>query len=615
MLFFPNRSFSFATLLCASLSLCPTPAFAQVSTSLSAQNLSPTIAIDTLVTADFPRYYRSPLDIPINLSGNYGEFRSNHFHTGYDMRVGGVVGAKLYAVADGFISRISVSSGGYGNGLYVEHPNGTTSVYGHLLDFAPIIQNYVKERQYEQRSFALDLPLTSDLFPVKQGDFIGRAGNSGASSGPHLHFEVRNTATQTTLNLTAYDLYPVTDRTPPVLNRLQLYRYSIQSGVPRVDLLKTVDLRATSTPIPVSDTFYLAIGAYDRMEGSPALLSLAQYEVYLDDVQIYKFTKHDVPANHGRYLNSFLQYSRRIEFDQTLLKTWVEPGNVLRSFVDSPSQGLFSLPDSLVHQIKIVLTDDYGNSSTHRFQVVLEDRSKEKPIYPILGKRVIWAIDNYYEYKSESESEFESESESEPGSDPPLRLYLPFGALGKNIDLCVAPLEPTPIPEITFYSPLWSVGTPSEPLLKPMRLSIYAHVPDAFKEKAIIVSVSKEATCSSAGGKWNGDYVETTTYNFGNFAVTLDTIPPRIVPRFSEGADLRHAQQLAFRISDNLSGIQSFEGYIDGAWALFVYDAKNRQLTYTFDKKRIGSGKTHALELQVTDNCNNVSMYKTNFFW
>lgn len=550
---------------------------------------------DTLATQNFPQYYRAPLDLPMNLSGNYGEFRSNHFHTGYDMRIGGVVGARLYAVADGFISRISVSPGGYGNGLYIDHPNGTTSVYGHLLDFAPAIHKYVKEKQYEQRSYSVDFFLSPDVFPVRKGDFIGRAGNSGASNGPHLHFELRNSITQTTLNYSAHKLYPVPDYTPPVLNRLQLYSYSLQSGIPRVALIKAVDLRTASTPIPVSDTFYVAMGAYDRMEGSPMLLSLAKYEVYLDDHKVYKYEKQDVPANHGRYLNSFVQYSQRVEFDRTLLKTWVEPGNVLNSFVESSSKGLFVVSDSLEHQLKIVLTDDYGNSSTYRYKVVRKV-SEGKHIYPIEGKRLLWALDNYYETES-------------------LRLYLPFGALGKNIDLNVESVEPSALSETTFYTPLWCIGTPSEPLLKPMRLSLYAPVSEELREKAIIVSVSKEHTLSAAGGKWNGDFLEINTYNFGNYTITVDTIPPLIVPRFSGGADLRRTQQLRFSISDNLSGINSFEGYIDGAWVLFAYDPRYRTLTYSFDKERIESAKKHTLELRVTDNCNNTSVFKTDFIW
>ncbi|MCL2728206.1 MAG: M23 family metallopeptidase, partial [Bacteroidales bacterium] len=283
----------------------------------------------TIEDTDFPRYYRSPLEIPINLSGNFGEFRSNHFHAGYDMRIGGVVGAKLFAIAEGFVSRISVSPGGYGNGIYIEHPNGTTSVYGHLLDFASHIQEYVKEQQYERQSFSVDLPLSPDQFPVKKGDFIGRAGNSGASNGPHLHLEIRNTENQSLLYLSGYGLYPVPDRTPPQLTRLQFWGYSQQGAVPRTSLLRAVDLSARPSVIPVTDTFYVAMGAFDRIEGSPAYLSLAQYDVYIDDNKVYTYKKDNLPSSMGRYLNSYLQYDQRVNHDRTLLKTWLEPGNML----------------------------------------------------------------------------------------------------------------------------------------------------------------------------------------------------------------------------------------------------------------------------------------------
>jgi len=553
------------------------------------------MAQDTLATVEFPRYYRPPLDIPISLSGNYGEFRANHFHTGYDMRIGGVVGARLFAVADGFITRITVSSSGYGNGLYIEHPNGTTSLYGHLLDFAPAIQEYVRTKQYEQQSFSVDLPLFPEQFPVKKGDFVGRAGNSGASGGPHLHFELRNTETQATLNFSAYGLFPITDRTPPVLNRLQFYSFSLQSGIPRTTLLKAVDIRASSHPIPVTDTFYIAMGAYDRMEGSYASLSLSQYEVYLDDVKIYRYTKQNVPANYGRYLNSFLQYDRRVESDYSLLKTWVEPGNLMQNFVETPSQGLFILSDSLVHQIKIALTDDYGNTSTYRYRVTRQSPEKSA-VFPIEGKRVIWAIDNYFETDG-------------------LTIYLPIGALGKNIDLTVERLEASSIHSSQFYAPFWRIGSPLEPLFRPMRLSIYAQVPEEFKEKALIVSMYKDSSFSAVGGEWHGTCLEANTYNFGVYTVALDTMPPLITPMFSAGADLSRAQRLSFRVSDNLSGIKSYEGFIDGEWALFEYDAKYRLLSYTFDKKRIASRKKHTLALHVTDNCNNVSIFKTDFIW
>jgi len=345
--------------------------------------------------------------------------------------------------------------------------------------------------------------------------------------------------------------------------------------------------------IPVTDTFYVAMGAYDRIDGSPAFLAINQYDVYIDDIKKYTYKKADLPPSMGRYLNSYLQYDQRVNHDRTLLKTWVEPGNMLTSLVSVSDNGLFILTDTLTHRLKIVLTDDYGNESVYRFQIA---RKSAIPQVPLKGKVMIWAMDNYHEAEG-------------------LQLYLPLGALGKNIDFDVERVEIPDTLRHVFWAPLWRIGTPTEALLKQMRISIRAQVPHELKEKAIVVSLSKSGRYASAGGRWNGDYLEAHTFNFGSYSIAIDTIPPTITPRFQPGADLRKVSQLSFTIGDDLSGIKSYEGTIDGEWALFEYDAKNRRLSYTFDRKRIGSGKRHTLELIVTDNCNNVSTYKTDFLW
>ncbi|MDR2586439.1 MAG: M23 family metallopeptidase [Prevotellaceae bacterium] len=557
------------------------------------------IVISNMVVAqvtssfDFSEF-RVPLHLPLSLSGNFGEFRSNHFHTGYDMRIGGVVGASVYAAADGYISRISVSPAGYGNAVYVDHPNATTSLYGHLLDFAPTIQRFVKEQQYENRSFSVNLNLSPEQFPVKKGDFLGRAGNSGASGGPHLHFEVRDTETQSTININAHGLYPVIDKIPPTMTRLFFYGYSIRSGIPLSTLLSSSQAAPSTTIIPVTDTFYIAIGAYDRMEGSNAFLALSSYEVYIDDINVYRYQKADLPPSMGRYLNSFLQYDQRETNNYSLLKTWIEPGNMLGFLANSPQAGLFSLTDTLVHRLKIVLTDDSGNQSEYRYKITKE-ASRAVSYPPIQGKTFIWSMNNYYETDG-------------------LQIYVPFGSLGKNIDFCVERLGISSSIDRAFYAPLWRIGSPSEPLFSPIRISIRAQVPAPIEDKAIIVSLSDNGKCSSFGGRWRNDYLETHTYNFGDYTVAVDTIPPVITPKF-KSTDFRGTKQMAFTIKDELSGIGSFSGFIDEQWALFTYDAKSNTLSYQFDKSWIVSGKEHRLVLTVIDQCNNIATYKTTFLW
>ncbi|MDX1284434.1 MAG: M23 family metallopeptidase, partial [Draconibacterium sp.] len=160
------------------------------------------------------RYYSNPVKIPMLLSGSFAELRSNHFHSGIDIKTQGTTGIPIFAVADGYISRIAVSPTGFGKALYIKHPNGTTSVYAHLLKFQPEVENYVKNRQYEEKSYKVDLHLPSFLFPIKKDDEIAKSGNSGSSGGPHLHFEIRDTHTQEPLNPLKYN-FPITDNIPP----------------------------------------------------------------------------------------------------------------------------------------------------------------------------------------------------------------------------------------------------------------------------------------------------------------------------------------------------------------------------------------------------------------
>ena len=553
-------------------------------------------AVDSINTSDFASYFRSPLDIDISLSGNYGEFRPNHFHAGYDFRTQGAVGAKLYAVAEGYISRVSVSPGGYGNAVYIVHPNGTTTVYGHLLDFARHIQDYVNQQQYEKKSFAVDLPLPDTLFPVKKGDLIGRTGNSGSSGGPHLHFEVRNTTTQQPLNYSAYGLYPVSDKTPPRLSRLQFYSYTRQAGISRTGLMQSANLGQPNALIPVSDTFYVAIGAYDKMENSNGLLSLALYELYIDDEKIFSFQKKEVPPARTRHVNAVIQYSQQLAHSRSLLKTWLQPGNLLHSHYEAPTKGLFSLPDSLPHVLRMVLTDDYGNQSESTFKVAR--RAQKNPSRDSLsGRPMFWALPNYYETEG-------------------CYVFLPLGALLGNIDFNVRQIAPSSAQDSLFYAPIWQVHEASEALMRPIRLRINAsRVPEALRSKALVVSVRENGSYSSVGGKWVGEDLEVNVSQFGRYSVAIDTVPPSITPLFQEKTNMRGVANLRFRIGDRLSGIASYEGYIDGEWVLFSYDAKYGTISYVFDKSRIARNKRHHLELRVRDGCKNERVYTHDFEW
>ncbi|MEG2849232.1 MAG: M23 family metallopeptidase, partial [Bacteroidales bacterium] len=224
--------------------------------------------------------FKYPLNVNMNLSGNYGELRSNHFHGGVDFRIGGVVGAPIYATESGYVSQISVSPSGYGNALYITHANGYVSVYGHMLCFNDSLQAYVRGKQYENEEFKQLITLAPNVFPIAKGEMIGKAGNTGSSGGPHLHFEIRDTA-NVPLNIFARGILNIPDRTPPIINSVVFYGYNKDTGVVRNYYIgKKQGTQPYSSKyqkdgvIKLPSKSYIAIDAIDKQEGTAARLAV-----------------------------------------------------------------------------------------------------------------------------------------------------------------------------------------------------------------------------------------------------------------------------------------------------------------------------------------------------
>ena len=314
------------------------------------------------------RGYRLPINLPISLSGSYGELRATHFHSGIDFRIGGVVGASLFAAESGFISRITVSPTGYGNAIYIQHPDGMTTLYGHMHDFTVNITKWVREQQYEKEKFAVNLYPDPLMFPVERGDFLGRAGNSGSSGGPHLHFEVRDTETQIPLNPITEAGINVPDNIPPVINRVSFYSITDPLTLPQTRLLASYT-QPFQDPITVSDTFYVAVAAIDRQNNTTARLAVSHYKYYLNDRLIFSFVPDRIPFDQGRYINSVVEYSEKQLKGVSMIKSFTEPGGGLRQNIESEGYGLFILHDDTIHTVKIELLDEHNNKTVRLFKV------------------------------------------------------------------------------------------------------------------------------------------------------------------------------------------------------------------------------------------------------
>ncbi len=534
--------------------------------------------------------YRVPLNLPVSLSGSYGELRSTHFHSGVDFRVGGVVGAPVYAAREGYISRVTVSPTGYGNAVYINHPDGKTTLYGHLHDFADEIQEWVRSEQYKRKSFSVFLSPPETLFIVNKGDFIGRAGNSGSSGGPHLHFEMRETESQQPVNPLKYADLSVVDNIAPVIQRVNFYSISKYQTLPEKSLLQSFT-GVTNNTVSVTDTFYIAVAGIDRQNNTNARLAVYYYNYYLNGELIFSFSPDSIQSNKGRYINSLVEYSVKENTGQSMVKSWVEPGSGLTQSIYSVNDGLFIIKDDNIHEVKVELIDEHYNTTIRKFRVRRRESTGVKTDYSLVDSTMImpWYLPN----------RFISEG---------VRLFIPTGSLYSTI--------------LFDFGYTYSDGNKivqlhdrSTPLHYPVRLAIEYTMPDEFKEKALIVQVDKNGRYSSAGGRYYRGWIETSISSFGNFTLSLDTIAPVIVPGFTDGQDLRGRDNIRFTISDDLSGISNYEVYIDGKWILTSYDPKNRRLITELKDDVIRRGGKHILEISVTDNRANTNKLKSTFIW
>lgn len=547
--------------------------------------------ISTVVSGNF----RLPLNLEVSLSGSYGELRETHFHSGLDFRVGGAVGAMVYAAQDGFISRISISPVGYGNALYIQHPNGRTTLYGHLLEYAPYIARWVKEKQYDNESFAINLSLDSTKFPIKKGDFIGRAGNSGSSGGPHLHFEIRNTATQVPLDPDREANFRILDNLPPQIQRVNFYSISNYTTLPLITLLKSYT-EPSANITRLTDTFYVAVAAIDRMNNTNSRLAVANYSFYLDNEKIFTFSPSSIPFDKGGYINSIVEYSEKRQYDRSMVKSWVEPGNALITHIKAKNDGLFILTDNNEHTVMVEVLDNKGNRSTRTYKInrgagaeLQSPTAKQDSLKLDKGKIMPWFITNNFEMGN-------------------MKLTLPIGSLYSTI-LFTA--------DSSAYNgtTLWRLHDENTPIQVHGRLSVKPNIPSELKNKAVIAFVGENGRLGSTGGEWKGDYLESSIGSFGKYLVTVDTLAPKIFPSFKEGENISTRKALKFIIADDLSGIDSYKVTIDNKWILANFDAKTRSLIVALDPEKITKGKTHNLEITVSDNRENINIVKTSFIW
>jgi len=555
-------------------------------TAASAQNI--------IQSRTYPKnYFRYPLDIAPSTAGGFGELRPNHFHAGLDFRTNQQSGYPVHAAADGYVSRVRVQFGGGGNIVYITHPNGYTTVYMHNERFNPEITKALRAYQYEHQQFDVDMVLPAGQINVCKGDVISISGSSGAVAGPHLHFEIRDTQTEQTINPQLFGL-TIPDAIAPAINSIAIYHLDDQpfSEKTKHEFLQVAGAHGhyhlvRQGAIPLSGNIGFGINTVDMNSASFNHNGVYSIELKLDGRTVYTFAMERFAFDQTHAINAYIDYPTHLQLGRFIQKCFILPGSKISIYPQSENRGIINFNDDNEHDVEYVVKDVAGNTSTLNLKV----QSKHELPAPATTKS------GTVLFRYDQKNDFDNGR---------VHLTVMPGNLYDNVDFVysTSPMLPG------CYSVVHRIHNKFTPIHDSYELWIK---PDRdlgpLNNKAVILNTNGEA----APGTYQDGYVKAQVKNFGDYYIKVDTIPPHITPLdITNGKNMRALHRISFRIGDNLSGIKTYNGSIDGKWVLMEWDFKTKVLSYTFDKD-FEPGK-HNFELTVSDNKDNVSHYKAEFY-
>jgi len=546
---------------------------------------------------EYPKgYFGPPVDVPFLLAGNFGEPRPSHFHMGIDIRTLEKEGLPVYALADGYVSRIGVSPYGYGNALYITYPNGFTSVFGHLQRFNATVTTRLRKEQYGKEQFAVDFTLKPDEIPVHKGELVAYSGNTGGSGGPHLHFEIRDVM-ERTINALNFG-YTSADHIAPSIGALKFY--------PMDEKRYTADgFRAAVVPVGGSYTLKnglqkvnassvgIAINTFDKMD--ERIHSVCPYDVkmYDNDSLVFEYTMDRISFNNIRDIIAQIDYPIFMhEGSRSFQKCFLERNNSIPAFYHHvKNKGVIDLSDGEIHNVRIVSSDFSGNKSTLKAQ--LQYDSKALAFKPKT---------NHYMLTLSPDKDNVITGDG-------FTATIPGMALLDSVFINYSSTAPK-LPGV--FSNVVKIGE-SYDLLGFFTISIKSlNLPDELKDKALMVWKNAAGGTSIRSGKWDGDMLTAKSREFGSYYIVIDTTPPKITPiNILKGKNMSALKVITLSIRDNLSGIADYHGYIDGKWQLMEMDGKSAVVRMAIPSG-LSAGE-HIFKLTVTDDRNNTSEYSVTF--
>ncbi len=534
-----------------------------------------------------------PVDHKVRLAGTFGELRNNHFHTGVDIKSSnGRIGDKIRTVADGYISRIKISATGYGNALYIDHPNGYTTVYAHLDHFNPALEQFVEQCQYQLQQFEFDTTLTANYFPLKQGEIIGAMGNSGRSYGPHLHFEIRETTSEIPYNPLSHGV-EITDKMAPNVQYITinyLDNQLLKRASRKVPLKKTNGIYAPTNKVLKIPAWRAGISVFTRdlMTGVSNKNGIYKAEMRVDNEKVFSFTMDSISFDDFRYLNAHIDYDHYKKTKHRIHQLYRKKGNQIPIYQEQSDQ-IIKLYAEKPRNIEIDVADIHGNTSSIQFQL-LRDTSMmsftEKSFQYFLNYSEAHIIDRKHVKIRFAENTFYED------------YYLSVHESSEK--------------ESNYCSSVYHIGEENTAIHRPFDLYIKAEGIDSSNISKVFVAHCDKNKYSSYGAHIINDMIGAPVKSLGTYVLMIDTIAPTLKP-IAAPRQVQNGSKISFVIDDNIqvkgqARDLRYNAWIDDQWILLKYDLKSKSIYHYVDEKW-PKGK-HTLRIELIDDRDNRTIWE-----
>lgn len=529
-------------------------------------------------------HFNPPFDFPLSLSSNFGELRSNHFHGGIDIKTQGVVGKPIHCIADGYVSRVLVTPGGYGQALFITHKNGYTSVYGHVSKFAESIEKVVKEYQYKKESYSVDLIFEPNQINFKSGEIIALSGNEGYSFGPHLHFELRDDRTGKYVNpLLFYKRY-FTDNRPPVASNIYVYPKKGRGIVNGTTDKKTINVSQTKQTIEAWGEVGFGIKAFDYMDGTYNHYGVYSVTLYLDSLIVFQSKIDSFYPNQNRLINAFTDYKEFKNRNNWIMLSYRLPGNSLNFIHANYNNGFININQEKRYNLKYVIEDLYGNKKKYSFMI--QGKQQQIPTDPKNHKDVLYCD--------------KGNNIQEPGLQFVTVKGMVYGDV--NLNLKVTNRENSISNDYQLHDQPVALHAPCKLMIGVQNMPIK----DSTK---YYIARLIGSNFYSVGGKLKDGWITADILELGTYSAKIDTIAPKLSPLYQ---NQWASGKIQFRISDSQTGIKSYKVFINRKFEVFGYNLKRNLLFMKYPHSYLKK-KDNQIDIIVEDYCNNITHKKYKF--